>query len=252
MTGTPRRLGEMTWTDVRDAIARGQRTAVLPTGSMEQHGPHLPLLTDTLAADAMAERLAERLDAIAAPSLFLGCSEHHMGFPGSATLAAATFIDSVEAYAVSLARAGFELIVIFSAHTGNVGPLEAARERLDRAVRSFGAAAVVVGTSTERTAALFNAAVVAAGLRPVALPHADAGETSLVAAIAPDLVRFDRLEAGECDPPDLDELLEVGLRQITPNGILGDPTGANAETGEHILRALVDDLCAEVAALGYG
>ena len=80
------RLGAMTWMEIEEAIRDGTTTVVLPTGSMEQHGPHLPLLTDTIIADAMAERLAVELGALAAPSLFVGCSEHHMGFPARSPL----------------------------------------------------------------------------------------------------------------------------------------------------------------------
>jgi creatinine amidohydrolase len=235
------RLGEMTWMEVEEAVRNGTTTVILPTGSIEQHGPHLPLLTDTIIADAIAERLAVSLGALAAPSVFVGCSEHHMGFPGSATVAPPVFVDTVESFAICLARAGFQLIVIFSAHGGNVPHLEAARERFDLAVKQFGASAIVVG-STERFAECFTRVLSLADLRPVSLPHADAGETSALAAIRPDLVHFDRLEAGLCDPPDLHEVLTLGLRRITANGVLGDPTGANADVGEQILDALVYDL----------
>jgi creatinine amidohydrolase len=231
----------MTWMEIEEAIRDGTTTVVLPTGSIEQHGPHLPLLTDTIIADAMAERLAVELGALAAPSLFLGCSEHHMGFPGTVTVAPHVFVDTVESFAVCLARAGFRLIVIFSAHGGNVPHLDAARQRLDLAVKEHGARAVVVG-STERFAACFNRVLSSAGLRPVSLPHADAGETSVLAAIRPDLVHFDRFQPGSYDLPDLHEVLTLGLRRLTANGVLGDPTGANADVGEQILDALIQDL----------
>jgi creatinine amidohydrolase len=77
------RLAEITWPEVETALDEGRRTAVVTVGSIEQHGPHLPLSTDTLYGDELAARIATRLgDALAAPAIRPGCSGHHMAFPG--------------------------------------------------------------------------------------------------------------------------------------------------------------------------
>ena len=84
-------LAEMTWPDVAQAVACGMTTVILPLGATEQHGPHLPLGTDTFRAEALAERLASALpDALVAPALPIGCSDEHSGFAGLLSLDHAT------------------------------------------------------------------------------------------------------------------------------------------------------------------
>src|SRR5688500_6258442 len=86
------RLERMTWPEIGDAIAGGMRTVIIPSGAVEQHGPHLPLMTDSASASAVGLNLARRLgDALVAPTIWMGCSDHHMGFPGTITLRRETF-----------------------------------------------------------------------------------------------------------------------------------------------------------------
>jgi creatinine amidohydrolase len=85
-----RRLTESSWPDVAQAVAAGMTTVILPLGATEQHGPHLPLGTDTCRAAALAERLAERLPALVAPVIPIGCSDEHGGFAGLLSLEAET------------------------------------------------------------------------------------------------------------------------------------------------------------------
>ena len=117
------RLEELTWTEVDDALDGDVRTAVVAVGSVEQHGPHLPLVMDTLAGDAVAERVARELgDALAAPTIRPGCSGHHMAFPGTITVSAETLMDTIRAYVRSLDEHGFEDVALVPTHGGNFGP----------------------------------------------------------------------------------------------------------------------------------
>ncbi|MDP9372969.1 MAG: creatininase family protein [Chloroflexota bacterium] len=90
MTGTEprsRKLEELSWPEVREALDAGFTTVVVAAGSIEQHGPHLPLLTDTLIGDRLVAAIVARLDgALQGPTIPFGCSEHHMSFPGTLTL----------------------------------------------------------------------------------------------------------------------------------------------------------------------
>src|SRR5919202_2934640 len=84
-------LDRRTWPEVQDAIAAGRDTVVMALGAFEQHGPHLPLATDNLLGDRLAWAVADRLDAFVAPTLAVGCSAHHLGFPGTLSVSPATF-----------------------------------------------------------------------------------------------------------------------------------------------------------------
>src|SRR5919199_3176118 len=102
-------LERMTWPEIAEAINSGLTTAIVVAASSEQHGPHLPEATDALLGEALAVRLAERLgDALVAPVIRPGCSEHHMGFPGTITLPVDGLIMLLDSYVESLSRHGFD------------------------------------------------------------------------------------------------------------------------------------------------
>jgi creatinine amidohydrolase len=231
-------LEELTWPEVEDAIADGTTTAVVAVGSVEQHGPHLPLIMDTLAGDELARRVAERLgDAVAAPTIRPGCSGHHMDFPGTITIPPETLMDLVRSYCRSLDAHGFEHLVLVPTHGGNFAPVntvapEIARER---------DANVISLADLDTLMELMNEGMREAGVEyeePVI--HAGAAETAIVLAVAEDLVRTDELEAGHEGGISVSRLLSDGFRAITDNGVLGDPREATAEAGEAILEKITE------------
>src|SRR5262249_40380245 len=105
-------------------------TVVIAFGATEQHGPHLPLATDALIGDHLARLIADRLDAFVAPTVRIGCSEHHLEFPGTLSVSESTFHSLVADVVRSLARGGFRRIVLLPTHGGNFRPLAAALEQL--------------------------------------------------------------------------------------------------------------------------
>ena len=108
----PVKLEECSWPQVRAALGEGYDTVVVTTASVEQHGPHLPILTDTLIGEALGEGIAACLgNAFSAPVIRPGLSEHHMAFPGSFTLSPETFLRVLEECCLSLARHGFRYLV---------------------------------------------------------------------------------------------------------------------------------------------
>jgi creatinine amidohydrolase len=117
-------LEEMTSPEIRQAIADGYKTVIVAAGSIEQHGKHLPIGTDTMAGTTCALEIAEGLGhTLVAPTIRPGCSDHHMPFAGTITIPAEVLKDLARAYCRSLAQHGFERIVLLATHGGNIDPL---------------------------------------------------------------------------------------------------------------------------------
>ncbi|HEV7536397.1 MAG TPA: mycofactocin biosynthesis peptidyl-dipeptidase MftE [Acidimicrobiia bacterium] len=216
----------MAWPDV--AAIAGQSVLVVPVGSTEQHGPHLPLGADSGVAVALAERLAAaRPDVLVAPPLPYGSAGEHAAFPGTLSIGAA----ALELVLVELVRSAdaFAGVVLVSGHGGNAAPLAAAVATL----RSEGRA--VLGWMPRI---------------PAGDAHAGRTETSLLLALAPETVRLAAAEPGDVRPlaAVIGDLRRHGVAAVSPNGVLGDPTGATAEEGHHLLDELATDLIASVKA----
>jgi mycofactocin precursor peptide peptidase len=220
------RVAELSWPEVADLAASGALVA-LPVGSTEQHGPHLPLSTDTDIAVALAERLAvQRGDVVVAPPLAYGSSGEHAGFAGTISIGRAALELTVVEWGRS-ATDTFSRLVLVNGHGGNTEGVAAATRLLRAESRQ----------------------VLAWAPRWEGDAHAGRIETALMLALHPDRVRVARAEAGNVAP--LGQLLPVlradGTRAVSPNGVLGDPTGATAEEGEALLERLAADLVATVA-----
>src|ERR1700693_3678444 len=100
-------LDRMSWPEVQAELAAGRDTVVMAFGATEQHGPHMPLATDALIGDHLARLVADELDAFVAPTVRIGCSEHHLAFPGTLSVSEQTFHGIVADVVRSLARGGF-------------------------------------------------------------------------------------------------------------------------------------------------
>jgi creatinine amidohydrolase len=208
------------------ALAGRRPILVVPLGSCEQHGPHLPLGTDTFVAAALAERLAERgSGVVVAPSVGISASGEHAGFPG--TLSIGT--DVTAAVLVEIARSAewASGTVIVNGHGGNV-------EAVERAVATIRIEGRNVLAWWPRV--------------PDGDAHAGHTETSLMLAIEPALVDVLSATPGELRPlPEIeDDLRTGGIRSISPSGVLGDPTDATLEHGRDLLDILTDDLVTAV------
>jgi creatinine amidohydrolase len=220
-------LAALAWPDV---AGRASATVLaLPVGATEQHGPHLPLATDTEIAVILARRLAEaRLDVVVAPALAYGSSGEHAGFPGTLSVGP----DVVELTLVELIRSAdaFAGVVVISTHGGNARPVHRAVQRLTAEGRRV---QLWWPSSADSTDA-----------------HAGFTETSVLLAARPEVVQPGRAEAGVRRP--IEELLPVLRRQgvagVSPNGVLGDPTGASAAAGERLLAEWTHQLIETLAA----
>lgn len=214
----------MSWPEVAAATS----ILAVPLGSTEQHGPHLPLSTDSDVAVALADRLAaHRDDVLVAPALPYGSAGEHAGFPGTLSIGAA----ALELVVIELVRSAdaYLGVVLISGHGGNAEPLA-------RAVATLRAEGRRVLAWAPRV--------------PGGDAHAGHTETSLVLALAPDQVRLEAAEPGEVQPLSavIDELRRGGVRAVSENGILGDPTGASADSGWRLLDVMAADLTGRVEA----
>src|SRR5882762_5685347 len=129
-------LDTLSWPQVAAEIEAGRETVVLALGATEQHGRHMPLATDALIGDHLARTVADRLDAFLAPTLRVGCSQHHVGFAGTMSLDEQTYHGVVGDLVRSLLRGGFARIVLLPTHGGNFGPLAGAIAKLEEAERA--------------------------------------------------------------------------------------------------------------------
>jgi creatinine amidohydrolase len=234
------RLAEMTSPEVTRTVAAGATTVIWPLGATEQHGPHLPLGTDTFRAVDLAERLAAQLPgALIAPALPIGCSDEHSGFAGLLSFAHVTLAQLIVDCARHMAAWGVRRLILLSAHGGNVRALALAAEQLARELPQL-----QVWTPGDMTAIgeALLAEAGADGITPeMAGLHAGEAETSEMLRLQPHLVRMDRAAPGYIG--DMEAILPYlqgeGLRPVTPNGVLGDPRPARAERGERYLAAQV-------------
>ena len=228
----------MVWPEVESALEAGTRTAIVAVGSIEQHGPHLPLNMDTLDGDELSRRIASALgDALAAPTIRPGCSGHHMEFPGTITVPPETLMDLVRSYCRSLDDHGFEYIVLVPTHGGNFGPVKTVAPEIAREIE----AAVITLADLDEHMELLNEGLTEAGVEyEQDVIHAGAAETAMVMAIDEGLVREDQFEPGPEGDFSPARLLSEGFRSITENGVLGDPTEATAEAGETIIERVVE------------
>lgn len=236
-------LERMTWPEIEAALARGMTTAVIPCGAVEQHGPHLPLFTDAEHGTRLGEEVARRLgNALVAPTIRVGCSAHHLAFPGTLSFRESTFRAVCQDYCTSLAHHGFQRICLLPSHGGNCRPLADMVPDLTEQVGPT--CRVVAFTDLLGMIEVWKRVVDEEGsLGDRVGGHADIAESSVMLCLHPELVHEEA--AAEGHPPDLsaafiDRLLREGLRSITPNGILGDARGMSPQIGLRCIETMAD------------
>ena len=225
-----RQLGSWTW---REAAAEAPQVLLVPVGSCEQHGPHLPLDTDTRIATAVAERAAAAagVGVVVAPPVAYGSSGEHQGFPGTLSIGTgalrAVLVELGRSAFPSTETGAFASVVFVNGHGGNHEALRGAVDLLRAEGRPVSAWWPTIASGDA---------------------HAGRTETSLLLAIAGDAVGAER-PVGATEPIEelLTSLRSGGVAAVASNGVLGDATGATAEEGAALLAALVDDLGARLA-----
>lgn len=228
-------IERMSWTKVRDAMAAGTRTVIVPVAAMEQHGPHMATGTDTFLGYETARRLALALgDALVAPAISIGYSVGHLPMPGTVTISEATLVTVIKEVVGSLVHHGFSDIVLVVSHGGNYGAIRAAVPDLRAAhpdVRIH--AQMTFDDAMAGRDDLYRELGVDAARMGV---HAAQGETSMMLACHPDLVDMDAAVEGFMGDASIRWRLAVPppMDEMSPTGILGDARGATAEIGERL------------------
>jgi creatinine amidohydrolase len=240
-------LYNLTWEEVAQ-LDRGM-VVLTPFGAVEQHSYHLPLGTDAILAEAIAQRLEQRIPehVLVLPTVWLGCSRHHMDFTGSLTADVETFGKVGEDLVGSMAEHGFRSFVLLNGHGGNINKISLMAEKLRY---RKGPPLKIVGITYWH---LIAEEIKAIRETPLGgMGHACELETSLMLATRPELVRRDRMEAdgpARLSPFEGRDMFAPSVVSITKpfkelsrHGGIGDPTTASMEKGERIFAAIVSKL----------
>lgn len=226
-------LEEIGWPDVAEYLERDDRL-ILVVGSTEQHGRHMTFASDVWVPWEIAVRLSSRAGVLLAPPLNYGMSLHHLGFPGSLSLRPHTLSSVIVDLLESAYEHGFRRILILNGHGGNIASLQVALAESLNELPDLDA----------RLASWWHLPAVDA-IFEEAFPgelggHADPGETSMILALRPDVVRLDRAQFSP-DLPEYGFLTRQVFAEHFPHGVIGaDPRRASAGVGERVLDAAVD------------
>lgn len=237
--------------ELRNLAAHENAVAIVPVGSTEQHGPHLPTMVDSLLAGEIARRAARRAAAeipvVVLPTVWTGLAEHHMSLGATISIEFGTFAALLRGIVGSLRRHGFRRILLLNGHGGNTAALTVAANEL---TVEFGAP--IAGVTYWQIAAKEFADILES---QATVRHACEAETSMLLAVAPELV--DMAAARGIVGPTAPELADVAgtaaayryrtFKSRTSHGVIGDPATANAAKGERLLDAAAT-LIAKVAA----
>ena len=233
------------------ALAQQDAIVILPVGSMEQHGPHLPVEVDSALGEAVSIRLAQDMvargvPAVTLPPVWTGLSEHHMSFGGTITLELSTFIAVIGDICRSLVRHGFRRLVLLNSHGGNENALRSITDELSPQL----------GVPIVQFCYWYAAAIPIAGIleTQTALLHACEAETSMMLAARPGSAAMDRVALTNAPPgTELEAVAGAGiyrwraLGSRTPSGVIGNPAAATLEKGERLIAAITADIGAKLA-----
>jgi creatinine amidohydrolase len=229
-------LAEMTWPGVADAIARGEGLALMPVGAIEQHGRHLPLVTDTVIATAICEKASSLTGVPVLPTLHTS-SSHALTtkWPGTLSFPPRLVIQIIVELSQWVRAAGFTKLLIVNAHGGNIGPLGVAVDE----IRCAGTLQVGVVNYFELTEPIRKAVTIDG--EDV---HANSAETSLMLYLRPDLVATDEVR----DDPDrtIGRVFSYTVAQTSIDGLTGRPSLANRDEGEELFEMIVSALVDKV------
>lgn len=229
----PLRWSDLAWPEIGATFdAHPSDVGLLPVGATEQHGPHLPAGTDTILATAISEAVSVRTGAVVLPPVPVGCSYGHgHKLPGTLSASPEALAAHVRELVEWAALSGLRRVLLVNAHFGNHAPLLVATDhiRLERPDLRCG---VVGWWSADPEVA----AETAADGDDI---HANRTETSLMLAVAPDLVHLDRISAA--DDPDRtgDLVFRYTATSLSTNGVTGRPSEASAGLGRHLLERTV-------------
>ena len=241
------KLAGMTW---QEAGAVPKDSVVLvPTGSLEQHGPHLPLFTDTLLVTAVAEAVESKIPekVLLAPTVWLGCSAHHLPFSGSLSASFDGYMDALQNVVESLVPHGFAKFFFINGHGGNTEPngIVCRRLKTEYPELTFGHSGYFAYVPDPLLAEVMKGPV-------KKIQHACEAEASLMLHLHAGLVRKAKLRDDGLAPEPAIRGLVFNFDEVTEQGSLGYATLATAEKGKRLFDAAVEGAAKELAALADG
>jgi creatinine amidohydrolase len=240
--------GEVKWTETSDQT---DKVVVLPLGSMEQHGRHLPLLTDTMICQEIVDRAEQELgdEALFLPMVWVGVSEHHRGFPGTVSVTPATYVSMLSDIAESQIGSGFRRILFLNAHGGNSTPGQMALYEVQMRHRDMDDLWLVFATWFSLAASQIAALP---EINQKKVTHACELETSIILHLHPELVALDLAHGTQAAfdsafySPDSSRVNRVAsprpFEHITLHGGYGHPELATPEKGEALLDVAVEQV----------
>ena len=247
-------MTEIEWRRLRAdelrARAKADAIVILPVGSLEQHGPHLPVEVDSRLGEEVALRAGRLVAAkgeqvLVLPTVWTGVSEHHMSFGGTITLDLPAFVAVIEGICRSITRHGFRRIVLLNAHGGNENALRSITDELTPKLRVpivqftywYAAAEAIAGILTTQKALL----------------HACEAETAMMMAVRPDLVADARIPLAKANrTPDVSDLVGGGvyrwrtLGAMSSSGVVGNPEAATSDKGRQLFDAIAEVLATKL------
>ncbi len=226
-------LGELTWKEVESAL-KDTKSVILPCGSTEEHGYHLPLATDALIAEELARRVSSRRKILVAPAVNYGVCRSTAPFAGTLTLRFQTMNALIEDICESLYRHGFRNIIILPGHLGSaqVAAIEVAAQSLLKRFDDLNIALVII---PELLTDLKDV------IEDREDKHAGEVETSMMLVLRPELVKVDE---AVCEHPRFPEgIVARNPRDYMRSGVMGDATLATKKKGEVIIERLVERIC---------
>jgi creatinine amidohydrolase len=243
------KLGEMTWPELK-ALDKSNLVPVYPIASFEQHGHHLPFLTDTMETQEIVDRLDQRLpdDVVVLPTQWLGYSFHHTRL-GCLTATSETHINLMTETVGCLIEAGFPKVLIVNGHGGNQADMAVTLQKLKEQY----ADSRVYGVAYWKAAHERLEKIREAG--PHGWGHAGEMETSMMLVIRPDLVKADRggLDGTHPESAYGDQVSQfLRIDEMTERGVYGDPSFGTKEKGELMLDAAADALAEVVGDIQGG
>jgi creatinine amidohydrolase len=224
---------ELKWKDIEKLTTR-IKMVIIPIGSCEQHGPHLPLATDTIDCYEVAKRVSAKTGVPVIPPLTYGCSQSHGDFPGTLAIRPETMIRMICDIVEWLYRSGIRKVLLLNGHNWNSGPIYSARENIRYDFPALQVTVLDWFASTPQIAAQIGNADA---------DHANMGETSCMLAARPDLVNM----ANAVDEEDYKKFFEYRTDELSKSGIVGrEATKATSEIGDNIFGIVVDNLASMV------
>ena len=228
----PTLFEDQTWPSLARLVEEGETLCVLPVAAVEQHGPHLPVSTDTEIASAVCRAASARTGVPVLPTLWVGSSQAHTrAWPGTLSLPPRLLVEIVVELASWVAASGFTRLLIVNAHVGNAGPLKVAVDE----IRAHGEVRAGLLSWYELTPEI------ASQVTSDAVDwHAHAAETSLMLHLRPELVARESIRDDEDRTGDL--ILSYTVAETSREGLTGAPSQASAEAGAALFDAVVEAL----------